>query len=63
MMPQPSEVLRDLDLSSSDAELLERKAALHAKGFSALSDAEHLEVAAIASELERRRVVASSRPA
>jgi hypothetical protein len=53
--PAPSEVLRDLDLSGSDAELRARLERLHTKPFGAKSDAEHLEVAALASELERRR--------
>jgi len=56
MMPEPSEVLRDLGpgLGASDEELLARKATIQAKPWGELSDAEHLEVAALASELERR---------
>lgn len=52
--PAPSEVLRDLDVSGSDAELRARLERLHRVPWGEKSDAQHLEVAALASELERR---------
>jgi hypothetical protein len=50
----PSEVLRDLDVSGSDDELRARLAELHRVPWGDKSDAQHIEVAALASELERR---------
>lgn len=56
----PSEILRDLDLDGATLQQLEdRKAEIFKKSFSEMTDADHIEVAAIASEQEQRAYVSA----